>query len=107
MLRRNTLQVQIAADPAVRKHQVAERSAAGAKSCLARFAAPRQNSPDAEQMLEDAAAPRAPEFRTATGWTNYLDRLDVRSPWKAWSLKPANGKRQTLGRARYNKNPEE
>ncbi|PYT89432.1 MAG: hypothetical protein DMG36_22055 [Acidobacteria bacterium] len=101
------MQFQIAADSAVRKDQVPERSAAGAKSCFAEFTTPRQDSRDAEKVLDEGAAPGAPDSRTATGWTNYLGGLDLRSPCKGWALKLAIGKRQTLCGARYNKNPKE
>jgi hypothetical protein len=82
MVRRDALQFQIAADSAVRKDQVPKRSAPGAKSYFAGFTTPRQDSRDAEQVFDDGAAPGAPDSRTATGWTNYLGGLDLRSPWK-------------------------
>jgi len=107
VLWRDALQLQIPADSAVRKQQDPKRRAARPKSCFAGAAAPRQNSSDAEQIFHDGAAAGAPDFRTVAGWTNEVSGLDLRSPWKGWGLKLASARRQTLCRARYNKNPKE
>jgi len=86
MLRRDALQFQIAADSAVGIQQIPKRSAASAKSRLARLAPPRHDAADAKQVVNDCPAPGAPKFRTTTHWTNELGRLDLRSPLGGWTL---------------------
>lgn len=105
MLGGNPLQFKIAADPAVGIHQIPKRSLPPAKPRFARFAAPRQDAAEAQQIVNDCPSPGATEFHTSTPWTNELRRLDLRSPRNGWTLK--HGKKQTLCLARYNENPKE
>src|SRR5579859_1769126 len=94
MFCRDALQFEVAAGSAVRVQQIPKRNASAAKSRFARFAAPRQNAADAQQIINDCPPAGAPEFRTAACWTDELVRLDFRSPLIGWTLNP--GKKQTL-----------
>jgi hypothetical protein len=96
MFCRDALQVEVAADSAVRVQQIPKRNAAPVKSRFARFTSPRQNPANAKQIVKDCPAPGPPEIRTAARWTNELGRLDFRSPLSGWTLK--HGKKQTLFR---------
>ena len=76
---RYALQVQIAADAAVGKEQAAKRNATGAKPGFAGCTAPGKNSAHGQQVINDGAAVRTPEFGAATGWANEFG-LNLRSP---------------------------
>ena len=104
---RYALQVQIAADAAVGKEQAPKRNATGAKPGFAGCTAPGKNSAHGQQVINDGAAVRTPEFGAATGWANEFG-LNLRSPERTPPERAsAHGKRQSLGGARYNENPKE
>jgi hypothetical protein len=67
----------------VGKKQAAKRNATGAKPGFAGFTAPGKNSAHGQQIVNDSAAVRSPEFGAATGWANRFG-LDLRSPPKNW-----------------------
>jgi len=107
MLGRDALQLRIAADAAVGKEQAPKRNAAGAKPGFAGCTTPRKNSAHGQQVINDGAAVRTPEFGAVTGWANEFG-LDLRSPEKAGPERAdAPAKRQGLCVARYNENPKE
>ena len=93
MLSGYALQLPIAADPAVGKKQPPKRSATGAKPGFAGFASPGENSAHGQQIVNQGAAVRTPEFGAATGWTNEFG-LDLRSPAKT---DPGTRRRQRKG----------
>lgn len=107
MLGRYALQIRIAADAAVGKEQAPKRNATGAKPGFAAGTTPGKDSAHGQQVINDGAAVRTPEFGAATGWANEFG-LDLRSPEKAGPERAnAPAKRQSLCGARYNENPKE
>jgi hypothetical protein len=83
MLRGNPLEFEVATNSAMGIHQAAKRKWPRAKPCFAGFAPPRQNAHEAEEVVGNLAAPRAPEFRTVTGRAGEPGGVDLRPPGKA------------------------
>ena len=70
VLRRNALQFEIAADPAMRVNNVTQRGRPRAKSSFAIFAAPGQNARRTQQIVPHRPAPGAPYSRSMTTWAD-------------------------------------
>jgi hypothetical protein len=79
----NALQVEIAADSAVRIKQVAKRNGPRVKTYLAFLAPPWQNACKAEQKVRNRPAPGSPEVGSTTGGADSLLDVDLGLPEKS------------------------
>jgi hypothetical protein len=80
---RDAVQFQVAANSAMRVQKCAKRHQPRVESRRARFAAPRQNSRNAEEIVHQRPALGAPGIRTMTKRTACRAGFDLCSPRKA------------------------
>ncbi len=83
MLRRDALQFEVAANPAMGIEKRTKRHQAGVKPFRTGFAAPRQDARDTEEIVLHRPASRTTASRTVTNRAAYRAGADLFSPRKA------------------------